>query len=208
MSEIVLSEDLRGPDLRLVLQEELRLSGRVTSGGAGVPGASVVAWPSFGGGGGVSMQETVTGPTGEFDLVTSGSPGPWNFLVSAPNLAVHMGVTPVSEKALVELALDPYPGTLVLEGFEGLGGRLLLTHGGTFLPVQGYLRLAFRGRAPQPSGNSLVIQGVEPGEYALCDARVMLSGGGDGGEGCRTGVLAPYGELRLAPPEPASSAVR
>jgi hypothetical protein len=208
MTSVVLSEDLAGPDLRLVLQEELRISGRVTSGGAGVPGARVIAWPSFGGASGASMQETVTGPTGEFDLVTSGTPGPWNFLVSAPSLPVHVGVTQVSDRDLVELVLDPYPGTLILEGADALSGRLLLVHDGSFLPVQGFLRMAFRGRAPRLEGDSLVIQGVEPGDYALCDARAVLSGGGGRQESCRTGVLAPFAELRLLPPDSAGSPAR
>lgn len=199
MTSVTVSEDLTGPDLRLVLQEELRITGRVTTGGAGVPGATVMAWPTFGGGSGASIEETVTGPTGEFDFVTSGAPGPWNFLVTAPNRAVHMGLTQVSERDLVELTLDPYAGTLILEELGERSGQLLLVHDGTFLPVLGLVRMIGRGGAARPVGSSWAIQGLEPGEYALCDARAVL-GGVATAESCSTGVLAPYGELRLAPP--------
>ena len=164
------------------------------------PGATVMAWPDFTGTSGTSIGQVTTGPTGAFSLEASGALGPWHFIVSAPRLPAHMGVHTVTGRDSIEIALDPQGGTLVLEGIAEVGGNVVLSHGGTSLPLQGFARVVFRDRAPEMQGDSLVLSGVEPGEYALCDTRAMLSAGGATEASCTSGVLAPYGELRLSPP--------
>jgi hypothetical protein len=145
------------------------------------------------------LKQTYTGPTGFFDVEVAGEPGVFHFLVSAPGFAVHLGAAQASARDLVELTLDPHPGSLILD-LAALHGSSVLSHGGTFFPVQGFLRFAFPGQPPRITGDTLVIQGVEPGEYALCDTRAMLAAGGATEESCTSGVLAPYGELRLSAP--------
>jgi hypothetical protein len=199
MMEITLSEDLDPPELRLVLREEFQLSGRVSSGGSPVAGARVVTWPALAGSAGATLKQTYTGPTGFFDVEVAGEPGVFHFLVSAPGFAVHLGAAQASAGDLVELTLDAHPGALILD-LAVLRGSSVLSHGGTFFPVQGFLRFAFPGQPPRVTGDTLVIQGVEPGEYALCDTRAMLAAGGATEESCTSGVLAPYGELRLSAP--------
>lgn len=200
VSPLTVSEDLEGGDVRLVLQEELLLFGSVTSRGRAVAGARVLSWPTLGEAVGASIHSTVTGPNGEFEIATTGTPGPWVFLVSAPSFAVHWGVDQVSGRDSVDIALDRHPGTLIIESAEGALDSVLLVHAGAFLPVRGFVLMAFHERRPRDQDGALVIDGLEPGEYALCDARAVLAGGGAPGESCSTGVLAPYGELRLSPP--------
>jgi hypothetical protein len=207
MTELTLSEDLNPPELRLILRDEFRIAGRVSSGGSPVAGARIVTWPELAGNAGVSLQQAYTGPTGYFEVDVAGEPGVFHFVVVAPGYAVHMGAAQASTQDFVDLVLDAHPGTLILE-LAALQGGSVLSHGGSFLPVQGLLRLAFPGQPPRTAGDSVVIPGVEPGEYALCDTRAMLAAGGASDESCRSGVLAPYGELRLSPPPAAGAPSR
>lgn len=199
LAPLTVSEDLEGGDVRLILQEELYLFGRVAAQGRAVAGARVLAWPTLGEAVGASIRSTVSGPNGEFEIATTGTPGPWVFLVSAPGFAVAWWLEQVSERHPVDIELERHPGTLIIESAERPLDSVLLVHDGAFLPVRGFVLMAFHERRPREVDGAFVIDGLEPGEYALCDARAVL-GGVATAESCSTGVLAPYGELRLAPP--------
>ncbi len=200
---LTVSKGLDPPDLRLVLRDKLTISGRVLSAGVGVPGARVTAWSDLGTSAGVAFLQAITGPEGTFELQASGEPRGFSFMVSAPNRGVHVERIEVSGDDLVELALDPYPGTLEIDGLAGAKGTPFLVHGGSFLPVLGFARLASLDRQPPTTGGELVLPGLEPGRYALCSGPGVLDAlrlGADAAEGCSTGVLPPLGGLRLTVP--------
>ncbi len=202
-AHLTLSKGLEPPDLHLVLRDELRISGRVLSSGVGVAGARVSAWSDLGTSAGVSVLEAITGPEGTFELQASGEPRGFNFMVAAPNRALHMERVEVSGNSLVELNLDPYSGTLEIGGLAGGREMSFLVHGGSFLPVLGFARLAFLGRTPPSAAAELVLPGLEPGRYSVCSGPGVLDAlrlGAEAAKGCSTGVLSPLGELRLVVP--------
>lgn len=206
--QIQVAEGRDAPPLRLVVRRMVQITGQIHAGGRPVPGARILAWPDLGSAPGVSVLETVSGPRGFFDLEAPASSVFLSFLVYAQGHAISLTRQTVSSEALTELELDPYAGTLILEGLAS-DPSAFLVHGGTFLPVQSLVRVTSRwsgGSERLSPTDDVVLTNLEPGRYSVCSGQGVLSGlaGSEGPpeSGCNSGALPPFGELRIERPTP------
>lgn len=194
---LTLSEDLEAPEVRLVIRETVRITGQVLSGGRPVVAARVTAWPELGEAPGAGFLQATTGPEGYFTLEAPAGAPDLNLFVQQAGLGARWLRRSVAPEQLVEVELDAYGGTLVIDPGGQPLGKLTLVHGGSALPVPAliqFLSSAAGDRGGIGLADALVLPGLEPGHYALCTR--AAAGGAEGG-GCSEGYLPPLGELRL-----------
>lgn len=203
-------EEGEDASLRLVLQQRVRITGRVFSPHGPVPGAQITAASEINAAGAGSMDQVVAGPAGEFEIRMPQGSRQLNLTVIAPGYPIRMLAVPLKPDAVVEIPLETNGGTLVID----LGGRTLqealeqraglMAHGGAFVPFGTVASWARLLRAPQADPYRLVVPNVEAGEYLLCfgaeGQMAYLRGGDTSGPQCSRGTLAPLQELTLSLP--------
>lgn len=201
-------------ELRLVIRESVRLTGRIVSPRGPVPGAAVVATPEIATAGFLQTSDVVTDPLGSFELrVPAGTAG-LRLLVMAPGFAARLLRLPIQPGTPLEVAVDPFGGTLhldlaALDAYEAAAGRPLypfVTHAGADARPHELARWAQLHVAPA-SARSLSLPMMEPGFYSLCLPVPGASPEAPPVRRCAEGTLAPNGELTLVLPqgEPASA---
>ncbi|MDY7092208.1 MAG: carboxypeptidase-like regulatory domain-containing protein [Acidobacteriota bacterium] len=198
--QISLQEGLDPGSLRLVVEREAEISGRVVAQGRGLAGALVLAQPDPHQGLSASQRRAVSAAGGGFRLQVPARP--LSLLVWAPGhplrLLRHSPSTESTEP--LELDLSTASGELVLAPAAALSGdlewnQLTLLHRGAQVS---FLVLVRDLQLPLDRELRLSIPQAQPGEYALCAT---------GPATCARGVLAPGGQLllELALPEQAAA---
>ncbi|MFY9824319.1 MAG: carboxypeptidase-like regulatory domain-containing protein [Thermoanaerobaculia bacterium] len=200
--EVRVEEEHETPRLHLILQETMKVSGRVVSSQGPVPGAELTAFPALDQVGLATAVSAVTGPDGQFTLALHAGTSRIDLLVLAPSFALRMLPVPLEPGRPLEISVDQNGGTLVLEMPEDHSVFPLLAHAGTFTVPALLQRWAALQGSRRTSGR-LVLPNVEPGAYSLCikasaDLRQGKEPPSDGR--CESGVLSPFGELRLRLP--------
>lgn len=196
-TEATAEEGLDSPEVTLRLEELVTVAGRVTRGGAGLAGASVLARMD----GSPVRKTAVTGPDGGFEIEVP--EGPAVLAVSAPGQGFRLLRTAFSaahggDRSL-DVPLDAGSGRLVLDLTDpaaaraGMGGLALVAGE----PGAASVTLAeLLGTLRVPSGDGtepvLEIAAAEPGDWSLCT----------GPTACAAGYLAPGSVLELAAPKP------
>lgn len=208
--QVRIEEDLEPPGLRLVLREVVTVTGRLQESGRPIAGGRVIAWPDLGAAPSVSSMEATSGPEGLFSLEVAAGMTGLNFLAVAPGYGARLGRLALPggaggrEGFLLEIELDRYGGSLLVERGAGTGRGLLLVHDGSFLLLEVVRQLAAPRAAARQAPGLLEIPNLEPGVYSVCTPAAALAalrvGGEPPEEGCASGVLAPLGELRLRAP--------
>ncbi len=202
-----LSEGIDSPRLRLVVREALELKGRVVDGPEPVPGALIVAWPDLGTAEvGVTRGSSATSDAeGKFSLTAPPGLQALNLLVNAPGRAMRLIRVNVDRTKLIELVVTPYGGRLVVENQGGTGRYSpLIVHQGVFTTLSSLQRA--QGRPALADDQRVIIESLEPGEYALCiggaAATALRRGTAPPASACTNGTVPPLGELvlRSAPP--------
>jgi hypothetical protein len=193
-----------GSPVRLTLRSLKPIEGRVSSGGGGVPGTMVIAWPPFQGQGASHIAQDVAGPTGSFHLSVPQETGVLNVLVFPPGHAFRMLTVTTAPDSPLEIPVDPSSGTLVVDLGQGEGPMPLLVHNGVFASLQ-LLKPWMRMQGTrQDDPRKLVLDGMEPGVYSLCGGAPAIGALTEGktppAASCSTGVLAAHSELVLQNP--------
>jgi hypothetical protein len=203
--EVRIAEEHENPRLHLILQETLKIEGRVVSSSGPVPGAELTAFPALDQVGFATAASAVSGPDGSFTLALPAGTSRIDLLVLAPSFALRMLPLLLQPDRPLEIAVAQDGGTLVLEVPEDPATHPLLAHAGTFTFPSLLQRWAsLQGSARTPG--RLVLPNVEPGAYSLCvrASTELRQGKEPPGDGrCESGVLPPLGELKLrilAPP--------
>jgi hypothetical protein len=200
--EVRIEEEQENPRLHLILQETLKVNGRVVSSLGPVPGAELTAFPSLDQVGFATAVSAVTGPDGQFTLALHSGTARIDLLVLAPGFALRMLPIGLQPARPLEISVEQDGGTLVLEVPEDHSAFPLLAHAGTFTVPALLQRWAVLQGSRRTPGR-LVLPNVEPGAYSLCirasaDLRQGKEPPADGR--CESGILPPLGELRLRLP--------
>jgi len=200
--EVRIEEEHENPRLHLILQETLKVNGRVVSSRGPVPGAELTAFPALDQVGFATAVSAVTGPDGQFTLALHAGTSRIDLLVLAPSFALRMLPVLLQPGHPLEISVEQDGGTLVLEVPEDHATFPLLAHAGTFTVPMLLQRWAVLQGSRKLPGH-LVLPNVEPGAYSLCikasaDLRQGKEPPADGR--CETGILPPLGELRLRLP--------
>ncbi len=188
-------ERLEAPELTLVLEELLELSGRVVAGGQGVAGALLLAQPDPGAGGRPeSQRQAVSGPDGSFRLQLPRR-GTALTLWSPPFALRLLRLEAGQLRGPLELELSSSGGRLLLDLTGELAAtpdldQLLLVRGGSSLSL---LQLLRDLRLPTADVlEVLAIPAAEDGTWAFCNRQSSR---------CASGYLAPGSELLLGAAE-------
>jgi hypothetical protein len=182
-----------GP-LHLVLTDERKIHGRVTSAFGPVSGAAVMLFPSGMSNFGVFRE--MTDGNGEFDATIAAAAREMDVFVEAPGLAFKAVHTRV-QAGMLNLALDAATGQLVVPA-PTTAMRPYLLHAGAFVPGQ----LLLNDWDAQIQGDHLQLGSMEPGSYSVCmlrDAEVAAfrAGAIDARQRCVSGFLPPFGTADL-----------
>lgn len=194
--------------MRLFLQEERTLAGRVVSDLGPVANATVFAYPRSGRGQPATMgvPRTRTRPDGTFRLPVPGSTLDVRLLVLAPGFLLK--TVRVSEGSRLQVELERSGGgILLLESREngrsrGASVPILMALGEPLdLPR---LQMWAGMNHPDPEdGDALRVPAMPTGEYSYChltlsEALLVMDGAAlPASEACSSGFLPPGGELRL-----------
>lgn len=217
-SEIVaLGENVRSPELRLVLRPERRIQGRVlTAEGFAVPAATVQV-TALSGSTTLPLGGTVltTGGDGRFAAGIPAQADGVALDVLAPGFALSQQIRSGALDEPFELTVEPYAGTLVLElpatpihwnDWSQPIPVVFRAAGGLGLGANNLIRWAQINGVPPPppSPRELAIPLMPPGRYSVCmvspryltlDTRATIPA-----ERCAAGELQAFGELRLLVP--------
>jgi hypothetical protein len=182
-----------GP-LRLVLTDERKIHGRVTSASGPVAGAAVMLFPSGMSNFGVFRE--MTDGNGEFDGTIAAAAREMDVMVEAPGLAFKAVHTRV-QAGMLNLALDAATGQLLVPA-PTAAMRPYLLHAGAFVPAQ----LLLNDWEARIEGDRMQIGSMEPGSYSVCmlrDAEVAAfrAGSIDAQQRCVSGFLPPFGTADL-----------
>jgi hypothetical protein len=207
-TSIVVADEGESPWLRLIVRSRQEINGRIVSGSGAVPGARIEGFPDLGSVGVASGVEATSDPSGQFSFGLPAGARAVHLQVLALGFAFRILKTPVDSGQTLQIPLESQAGTLILERAEPRDGAPsplpLLFHGGSFVPVESLRRWVQLQRAPWAERGSLVVPGMEIGEYAFCIGReavgAALAGTEPPAPSCSRGFLAPFGELLLKAP--------
>ncbi len=176
--------DAGTPSQTLVLRRPTEVKGIILLGSTPVAGARVVAWSPAGG----RMEQTVTGPDGEFSLSGAGGARTLDFVVAGTGLPVSSGRLQVPDDGRVSVILEGFGGWMVLPPM----GRspLVLRHNQAVIPVPLLLRLA----GVKPAADASAELHLESGNYELCNPATA--------EPCATGAILPGTRISPNLPKP------
>lgn len=207
-------EDSPTGPVQLIARREHVVTGQVVSPtGEGLPGALVVALVEHGARLLTSSVEYKhTGSDGTFELRLPGRAPAVVLTVFPPGFAVRQERFQLPTSGPVLLPVDPAAGTLVVRSADGETKPDLFREDTLFGPY--VLIGAFLDRwagmhvdgSPATEPGTLIIPGLEPREYAVCDIRpadAVLLGPVVPEGPCDRGYLRPGGVLELTVPAPA-----
>jgi hypothetical protein len=201
--QTVLPEEGESPWVRIVLQRQTRVTGRVVSPlGAGVAGAMVFGWPTLEGMVATGSQD-VSDHGGAFHLQFPGEKTLLNLIVLPPGHALRITSVVISPGQPVLVPVEREGGMLILES-DPEGARPVLVSNGVFVPLPFLLEWARMQGVRSPDPGRIVIPNAGAGAYGFCVGGGVVSRLLEGKEPpaarCATGVLAPSGELTLRAP--------
>jgi len=193
-------------EVHLVVEAQRGLVGRIVAQRAPVPGAGITVVPTN-----VEVAlwpNGVTDEQGEFAVQLPPGAAEGNIAVAAPGFAFKLFHLKLPDDAIV-IAVDPSGGSLEIEvppfADDPALPQPFVVHRGAELHVQ--FLTSVRGVSTVDGGHGrmrIIHSLMEPGEYALCSVmlnqRPMLRSGMLPAEHCVSGVLAPFGSLRLTLP--------
>lgn len=137
------------------------------------------------------VERTLSEADGQFQLRLDRSFPGGTLVVLAPGFAGRLVrlPPPARDEDRLALTVDPASGEVLVE--LGSTGTLqaVLRHAGGQVPLWTFLQ---EGVAQQPEADRLLIQRLEPGDYALCPDRWSPPGA------CAAGNLPANGRLELA----------
>lgn len=196
--------------VRLTLQEELSMAGRVVSSSGPVAGALVLLYPFTGSGrlGTTSVVTAHSGVDGSFRMKVPGSSQQALVMVLAPGYSFHL--VRVSKGGTGRYVLARGGGTLRLPPPADPGGSgekvdLVMVNGLPVATQQLAQWAGMNGVGSQTTGR-LSVPAMPSGDYARCRLTVeevlaVLSGVAlPASEACTQGLLIPGGELTLGAP--------
>jgi len=195
--EVTVTDDLTPEPLRITLEDEQKIAGRVFSEAAGIPGVAVVLLSTdvpWGDG-----TPDMTDANGRFASTAPPHAREIDVWVFAPGFAFKMVHTNIRHGEL-ELQVDQRGGTVVVPAATADGRRAYLQHAGALIPAQVLVRMWAGGTG---SSGTFAIPSMEAGQYAVCmlapsEERAFHIGLINAGERCRDGFLAPFGSLDLS----------
>lgn len=178
---VTLNEDTEAPELLLVLEDRVTVSGIVASHGQPVAGATIVMWPQ--GGASIHGSRTVTDHTGRYSVELL--EGAATALVSAPARQVSIGsiVVKKDEREEHNFDLSGSTGWIAIEvdasRGETLGAPLTLTRAGGTVGLMDVLQHVV---VEQEGDGRLVLPHMESGSYvfcrgAQCEELLLVAGG-------------------------------
>jgi hypothetical protein len=199
-------EDDSLADLKLVVEGQPTLSGRVIANGNPIPSAALTFIPTD-----ANVVFLPTGRTdanGEFNLKLPPGASAGNLIVATTGFPFKMFHLPIPDQSIV-IDVDSIGGTLDADVLPFVSDentiQTFIVHRGAEVNAQ-FVALAtgVRVTAGTEGRVHIVHPLMEPGEYALCAAYMRelpaLRSGLLAKGRCSSGVLAPYGSLKLAVP--------
>lgn len=199
-------EDDSLADLKLVVEGQPSLSGRVIANGNPVSGATLTFIPTD-----ANVVFLPTGRTdanGEFNLHLPPGASAGNLIVATTGFPFKMFHLPIPDQSIA-IDVDSIGGTLDADVLPFVSDentiQTFIVHRGAEVNAQ-FVALATGVRVTAGSAGHVHIVHplMEPGEYSLCAAYMRelpaLRSGLLSKERCSSGVLAPYGSLKLAVP--------
>ncbi len=166
----------------LVLEDEVRIRGRVRSASFGVVGARLTALPrdttaAF-------VPSASTDANGNFELKLPPQTRTFDLVVVAPGFALSAGRVLVRDEKMLTITVGQSGGGLVL---EIPSGDAVIRHDGAEFPARWLTALSGGSVEMQDDFEIASLRDVEAGEYTVCaNGR------------CRTGIVAPHGSLDLS----------
>jgi hypothetical protein len=183
------------------LRESTKVKGTVTSGGMGVPGATVMLWPSSDTT--PSIKPVSTTPQGEFGASVPESTLRVNVIVLAPGFALYARQIDIQVSKIIVCELMQGGGSITIERkSENDQSPLFLVHNGVqiFGPILSqWMRLH---SAAKPSGSALTVADLEPGAYSGCvpDTTNAVPRGARPLRRCSNVIVTPLGDVTMRLP--------
>jgi hypothetical protein len=188
-------------DVVLTLAGHREVSGRIVSAFGPVPRALLLVLPQVNG-------ETWPYPSmlqhadlnGEFRFEVPDQATSVMAIILPRGFAARFLILPTSGESPIEIAVDQRGGSIRIDTTQAPNlpaGNLRLMAGQAWVSLN-LLRHFWR---TEVEGSDFILLNLEPNDYALCRSKEI-----DGSSNCSRGALAPFGELRLAPPTPAVTA--
>jgi hypothetical protein len=169
--ELEIQETLDPNPVRLVLEEQYQLRGRIVAPtGTGIPGASLIAVPSQGSGPGVTLlPQAQSGPDGHFTMSVPRGTTTVDLTILAPGFLFYRQTLAAPEDRSIVLSLAQQGGgDLILEGISPAeAGSAWLEHHGARWDLATLLRWA-RMHSETLTADGVRIPRVPSGAYRLC----------------------------------------
>ena len=193
--------------LRLMLEDEQKVPGRVVSEFGPVAGADVLLIPTDVPAEGVHVNHTDI--SGEFSGTVAPGAREIDVIVAPPGFAFRMVHTRLYTGMMLNLKVEQRLGTIVLPLRSG-ATRAFLSHAGALVSAESIPFNWPSATIQRLSGVEarLVLAAAEPGPYLLCylkneEAAAFRAGVIDRETHCSEGFLAPFGTLELELPSTA-----
>lgn len=193
-------------DLKVVVEGESVLSGRVIANGSPIPGATLTLIPTDADV--VFLPAAKSDANGEFRVHLPPGASSGNLIVAAAGFPFKMFHLAIPDQSIT-IDVDAIGGTLDMDLLPFVSDenalQTFVVHRGAEVNAQFLASATGVHISPLSNGHVHVVHPlVEPGEYSLCAAYMRelsaLRGGVLPKTRCATGVLAPYGSLKLAVP--------
>ena len=190
-------EDGADEYIKVVLKEDVRIAGTVTSPHGPVAGARVSVFPEDRTGFGILPWDR-TDFEGRFSVAVPPQSRNMSVTVAAAGFASRIfDLSAVPDQPLA-IRVEQTGGRLVIEGDTPGGSQeRFLFHGSAFLAVAALERVGFATR----NGNRVIMDDLHPGHYDLCIAKALdapfLARSTRITQQCTGGFLAPRGTLQL-----------
>ncbi len=194
-SSVALREATPARDVVLSLASHREISGRIVSAFGPVPRALLIVVPQV-------NREAWPYPNmlqhadlnGEFHFEVPDQATSVMAMILPRGFAARFLILPISGETPIEITVDQRGGSIRIDTTKDPNlpaGNLRLMAGQAWTSLN-VLRHFWR---TEVEGSDFILLNLEPNDYALCQSK-----GIDGSSPCSRGALAPFGELRLAPP--------
>jgi protocatechuate 3,4-dioxygenase beta subunit len=185
-------------EIRLVMDDEQKVVGRVVSDFGPVAGATVMLFPTDVPMPGIPFNET--NAAGEFTTALPAGAREIDVAAAAPGFDFRIVHTRLLDGMMLNIKVDQRGGTLTIPVPRG-STHPFLVHSGAVVPAEiAASQTPSQQQTSAEGEHHLVLNAMEPGVYAICSLRpdevpAFRAGAIDHNARCSTGFLAPFSTL-------------